>query len=199
MANAEQARQQEKKEGITRAQQPVSIQRTRGSGLAREPYGIGGPSAPFASLRRIGEEMDRLFASLWGRDFPSLRGRSDLWQGGELVGWPEIEVRENGDRLIVNADVPGLKAEDLSVEVREDELCISGERRSESERREEGYFASERSYGSFCRTIPLPEGAKTDAASASFENGVLRVEIEVPGLSAQRGRRIEIRDTGSTH
>jgi HSP20 family protein len=87
-----------------------------------------------------------------------------------------------------------MKKDDVSVELRDGEFCISGERRSESERTEGSYFQSERSYASFCRVVPLPAGANPDTASATFENGVLRVELEAPGQTAH-GRKIEVRET----
>jgi HSP20 family protein len=103
--------------------------------------------------------------------------------------------RRNG-KLVVRADVPGLRKDDVSVEVQGDELCISGERRLESEQTGREYYRAERSYGSFCRTIRLPDGAKVDTASATFQNGVLEVEIEVPA-EAPQGRRIEVREQPS--
>jgi HSP20 family protein len=109
-----------------------------------------------------------------------------------------LQSQEN-DRLVVQADVPGLKEEDINVEVQDGTLRLSGERRSEAERSERGYYHSERSYGSFVRVIPLPQGAKPETASASFENGVLRIEMEAPnGAGQARGRRIEVRE-GSPH
>jgi len=140
-------------------------------------------------MRRLSEDMDQLFGGVFGlapsawQEWPSLAG---------TTGWPQIEVSQEGKKLVVQADVPGLKKEDVKVEVRDGELCISGERRTESERKEGGYYRSERSYGSFCRVVPLPQGAKPDTTSANFKDGVLRVEMEAPETEANRGRRIEI-------
>jgi HSP20 family protein len=84
------------------------------------------------------------------------------------------------------------------VELRGNDLCISGERKSESEQRQRQYYRSERSYGSFFRSIPLPEGAKPDTASATFENGVLKIEMEATDDGGAQARRIEVRE-GSPH
>jgi HSP20 family protein len=152
-------------------------------------------------MRRFGEDMDRLFNEFFGSsmsrwsDFPTRGFASGLTESGY---WPEIEVHQTGDKLVIKADVPGLKKEDVSVEVRDNELCISGERKSESERQEGGYYRTERSYGSFCRTIPLPEGVKAESASATFKDGVLQIEIEAPAATQGRGRRIEVRE-GNPH
>jgi HSP20 family protein len=147
-------------------------------------------------LRRFNEDMDRLFDNFFSPsplrgDWLESAGRSSL---GTMNFWPEIEVHQAGDKLVVKADVPGLKREDINVELRDNELCISGERRSESEQSEGRYYRTERTYGSFCRVVPLPEGAKPETASASFENGVLKVEIEAPGSEQSGGRRIEVRE-----
>ena len=73
----------------------------------------------------------------------------------------------------------------------EDAVLIEGERKYEHEKREEGIYRSERSYGSFRRQIPLPQGVKTDTATANFKNGVLEITIEAPQLAKNR-RRIQI-------
>jgi len=147
-------------------------------------------------MRRFSEDVDRLFGNFFGpssmrwEDWPSDIAATSFW--------PVIDVQHAGDKLLIHADVPGLKKEDVSVEVRDHELCISGERRSESERNEGRFYRTERSYGSFCRTVSLPEGAKADTASATFENGVLKIEMEAPGGAQGQGRRIEVRE-GNPH
>jgi HSP20 family protein len=153
---------------------------------------FGGPAGPFTLMRRMTEDMDRLFNQFFAFEpWIERQGRPM-----ETLRWPEIEVSQRGNKLVVRADVPGLNKEDVSVEVRDDELWISGERRSEAEEREGEFYRSERSYGSFCRRIPLPEGAKVDSASASFDKGVLEVEMEIPAQQ-ERGRKIEVRESPS--
>lgn len=185
---------EKKEQGIAR--KSVTTAPTRSGGLW--------PS-PFSMVRRLTEDMDRLFADFFGHA-PMRWGAWPSWSEalawpsgfGETVGWPEIEVQQSGDKLVVQADIPGIKKDDVNVEVRDHELCISGERRSEWERTEGGYYRSERHYGSFCRVIPLPDEAKPDTASATFEDGVLKIEMEAPGLAQGRTRRIEVRE-GSPH
>jgi len=154
------------------------------------------PTSPFSLMRRFSDDMDRLFGNFFG---PSALGWGD-WSNDVAAAtfWPEIEVHHAGGKLIVQADIPGLKKEDVSVEVRDHELTISGERHSESERTEGRYYRTERSYGTFHRTVALPEGAKTDTASATFENGVLKIEMDAPGGEQSQPRRIEVR-AGSPH
>jgi HSP20 family protein len=164
-----------------------SLQQSKPFGFSRrQSYPAPGP---FSLMRRFSEDMDRLFSGMFGSGFEE-PGLGDL---GPSTMWPQIEVTQQGSKLIVQADVPGLKQEDVNVEVRDHELSISGERRSSSDSNTGGFYRSERSYGTFYRTIALPEGAKTDSASATFENGVLRIEIEAPSEAQGRGRRVEIR------
>ena len=119
--------------------------------------------------------------------------------GGNRIGnwnmWnPPVETFQRGDQLVVRADLPGLAKDDVNVEVTDDAVIISGERRHEFEEEKDGVYRSERSYGSFCRAIPLPEGAIADNAKADFKDGVLEITMPAPPREATRGRRIEIGD-----
>jgi HSP20 family protein len=132
---------------------------------------------PFQLMRHFSEEMDRM----WG-------GSGYSREGGELQGWrPVVDIRENDGQLQVHADLPGVKESDVKVSVENDVLILQGERKREEERDEEGWHRSERSYGSFYRAIPLPQGAETDKANARFNNGVL--EITMPVAKAQQNVR----------
>ena len=150
-------------------------------------------------MRRFSEEMDRLFddfgfggswlGSSYGRDFfPTSLGefRQSLWS-------PQIETFEREGQLVIRADLPGLTKDDVNVEITDDAINISGERRNEDEERREGYYRSERSYGGFFRSIPLPEGVNAEDANATFNNGVLEITMEAPQLQS-RGRRLEIKE-----
>jgi HSP20 family protein len=112
---------------------------------------------------------------------------------GDNSEWtPQIESFQRGNEFVVRADLPGLEQKDISVELKDDAILIEGERSNQREEQEEGYYASERSYGRFCRMIPLPEGAIADSAKANFKNGVLEVVMQAPPHEVSRGRRIEI-------
>lgn len=153
--------------------------------------------SPFSLMRRFSEEMDRLFA-----DFGSGRGLApsfgELGRLADLEGpiWsPQVEVFERGGKLIVHADLPGLTKDDIDVDIDDDAIRIRGERRQEQDESKEGYYRSERSYGSFYREIPLPSGVKGEEANATFRNGVLEIILTAPERQP-RSRRIEI-DEGS--
>ncbi|SRR6266567_824903 len=160
---------------------------------------------PFSMMRRITDEMDRLFESFGlGRGFfPSELGQFGRGGGGERTSspWtPHVDVAEREGKLVISADLPGVKKDDVSVELNGDSVTIQGHRQQESTTNERGYYHSERSYGSFLRTIPLPEGTNTENATATFRDGVLQIELQAPKQES-RGRTLEIKsglDEGGT-
>ncbi|MEO5702219.1 MAG: Hsp20/alpha crystallin family protein [Casimicrobiaceae bacterium] len=95
---------------------------------------------------------------------------------------------------LVQADLPGVRKEDVSVRIEDDALVLEGHRHQENTR-DQGFYHSERTYGGFYRLIPLPEGTDADSAQATFRDGVLYVEVPI-SQQRQRGRRLEIRDGG---
>jgi HSP20 family protein len=164
-------------------------------GSWREQPGSTGPmnrrGSAFEVLRQVDEEMDRLFRQFWG-------GARNLARGGNsssaaAMWMPQVEVFERDGKLCVQADLPGMRREDISLEVENDQLILQGERRSShDERQQGGYFHSERSYGSFYRAIPLPEGVDADSARANFQDGELRVAFDAPQRVQSRSRRLDI-------
>jgi HSP20 family protein len=103
-------------------------------------------------------------------------------------------VFQRGNDLVIRADVPGLTKDDVTVDIADDQLTIRGERRYDHEEERDGVFRSERSYGSFCRIVPLPQGAIADSAKATFNSGVLEIVVQAPSFDVRRGRRIEIKE-----
>jgi HSP20 family protein len=168
----------EKQTGMTPAREE------RRSGLTR-PWESSG--SPFRTLQRMADEMDRIFedfglGSRWARP---------LWRESVPQAWtPEVDVFQKNHELTIRMDLPGLKPEDVSVDITDNEVRIHGERKHERHEEHEGYYRTERGYGSFYRAIPLPEGSITEQAKATFKDGVL--EITVPAPPASKGRRLEI-------
>ena len=118
-----------------------------------------------------------------------------LGSGGTGLLWtPRIEAMQKGDQFVIRAELPGLKKEDVQIDLGENALTIRGERREEHQEERQGYFHSEREYGQFHRTVPLPEGVIAETAQASFRNGVLEITMQAPPAEASRGRRLEITD-----
>jgi HSP20 family protein len=155
-------------------------------------------STPFSLMRQGVDEMDRWFSRLAG----SGRGSGMPWATSRTApptDWlPAIEAFQRGSDFIVRAEVPGMKRNEITVEAGDDSITIRGERKQEHGEERDGLFWSERSYGSFCRVIPLPPGTITDSARASFSNGVLEVVMQAPSGEARRGRKIDISGTAAT-
>jgi HSP20 family protein len=122
--------------------------------------------SPFKLMRRFTDEMDRAFGST-----------------PEAAAWrPAIEVKRVKDALLVHAELPGLKKENVKVTVTGDVLELEGERKVEKEDKNNGYIHSERSYGRFYRAIPIPEGANAENAAAEFADGILEITIPMPEM-----------------
>jgi HSP20 family protein len=148
---------------------------------------------PFALMRRMTSEFDRWFGEP-ARPFfrwPSLPRRAI-----SEVGWyPQIDVFERDNRLVTKIDLPGMKKEDVKVEVTDGQLAISGERKSEAEEKGEEFYRCEREYGSFYRSVPLPEGAKVEDVKAIFADGVLEVSVPLPAQPESKVRKVEIQES----
>jgi len=143
---------------------------------------------PFSVMRRFGEDMERLFDEFGiGRFIP--RGFD------QIAAWtPQVEVLNRDGQLVIRADLPGINKDNVKVELRDDSVILRGERREEHKEEREGFFRTERSYGSFYREIPLPEGVDTSKATATFRDGVL--EITMPSSQGETGgRQLEIKDS----
>jgi HSP20 family protein len=140
---------------------------------------------PFSLMRRMTEEMDRIFADM------------EFSGGGLGRGpWsPAIEVAERNGAYVVRAELPGLKPEEVKVEVTNDALVIHGERKSEAEHNERDIHRTERRYGHFYRSIPLPDGVDPEQIRANFQHGVLEVTVALPQTQS-KPRQIPI-ETGA--
>lgn len=181
--------------GGSRRLQPQRTQRTT-TGLQR--YGNESLTSPFQVFRRLSDEMDRFFDRAFGGGYvPSRNDQSAGLGAGPWTGaaaWaPRIEAFQRGDQFIVRAELPGLRREDVRVNVTDDSLIIEGERRDEFENTHGDVYHTERSYGSFYREIPLPEGTLSDNADASFKDGVLEVKLQAPPSEVRKGRSIDIK------
>jgi HSP20 family protein len=170
-------------------QQGGALSRRGSSGGMPSLFGTRG--SPFEMFRRLDEDMDRLFHQIWGGGRSLVRGRG---ADAQSVWMPQVEMREEGGKLHVCADLPGLKKEDVKLSLEGDQLIMQGERQSSREEGQQGsgYYHSERSYGSFYRSIPLPEGVDPQTAKADFKDGVLDVTFDAPRRAQQQSRQIDI-------
>jgi HSP20 family protein len=141
---------------------------------------------PLRELGSLQNEMNRLFNTVF--DTPP-------GNGGTLRRWvPAMDLVETHDHFILRADLPGMRQDDVKIELEDTTLTVSGERRAEHESKGEGYYRVERAFGEFSRSLTLPQGVDPEAVAASFDNGVL--EVRIPKPETRKPRRIEIAGTG---
>lgn len=138
---------------------------------------------PLRELSTLQSEMNRLFNTV-------VDGPTASDQRGLRRWAPAMDVIENADHFVLRADLPGMSEEDVSIEVEDQTLTISGERKSESELKEEGYHRVERAFGAFSRSLTLPAGVDVEAVEASFDRGVL--EVRIPKPEQRKPRKVAI-------
>ncbi|MGD0196764.1 MAG: Hsp20/alpha crystallin family protein [Solirubrobacteraceae bacterium] len=126
---------------------------------------------PVRELTSLQQDMNRLFNGFF--DAPRAAN-------GNARFVPAMDLVETDEHFVLRADLPGLREEDVKIELEDNVLTVSGERKAEHEDRKEGYYRLERSYGQFARTLTLPEGVGPEGVKASFDRGVLEVEIAKP-------------------
>ncbi len=143
-----------------------------------------GELSPMVALR---SEMDRLLESFFREPFAALDW--PLW--GSEKWSPAVDVAENDKELTVRAELPGIDPKDLEVTVTGNQLVLSGEKKESSEREAKDFYHSETRYGSFRRTVTLPEGVDTEHVDAQYANGVLTLRLQKTAPAAQK--RIEVK------
>ena len=135
---------------------------------------------PAREVDSLQSEVNRVFDAFFGNGNAS---RTRRWV-------PAMDLVETEEHLVLRADLPGLKRDDVQIEIKDNALSVSGERRGEQEEKAEGYYRVERSFGAFSRSLTLPEGVDPDAVEAEFTEGVL--EIRIPKPAERKPHRVEI-------
>ncbi len=139
---------------------------------------------PFRELKGLQDEMTRLFSGF----APASAGREELMNSA----WsPLVDIYEDKEDLILEADLPGLKRDDFELSIENNVITLSGERKFENKVDGDNYHRVERNYGSFTRSFTLPHTVTADGASADFNNGLLRVRL--PKREETKARKIEIK------
>lgn len=141
------------------------------------------------------EQMDRWFEDMWGRRFgspwwPSIRWPEIRWPE-EIEISPSVDIFEEKDEVIVKAELPGMTKDDINVNITENTLTISGEKKKEEKVEKKDYYHIERSFGSFSRSFRLPAEVQTEKTKATFKNGVL--EIRVPKTEEAKKKEIKVK------
>ena len=138
---------------------------------------------PFRDLRTLQEEVNRLFSTNLTRGF----GEEGIGRGA----WnPSVDIYENKDHIVLEAELPGMKRDDFELSVENNVITLRGERQFEKKDESDNYHRVERSYGSFTRSFTLPQTVSADGATAEYRNGVLRVTL--PKREETKARKIEI-------
>ena len=132
---------------------------------------------PFREMTNLQGQVNRLADSLWS-------GRPESWV-------PAVDVFDTKEAVVLKAELPGMKVDDIQIEVDDNVLTVKGERSFEEKVDEQRYYRVERRYGSFQRSLALPQGVKADEIRATYEDGVL--QVTVPKSEAERPRRIEVK------
>lgn len=145
---------------------------------------------PVRELHSLQQEMNRLFGSFV--DGPAGgSGGATGGNGGTLRHWiPAMDLVETKQHFILRADLPGMSEADVKIELEDNVLTVSGERRTEQEEQREGYYRIERASGRFARSLTLPDGVDAGSIEAKFANGVL--EVRVPKPQARQPQRVSI-------
>ena len=138
---------------------------------------------PFRDFERMRSEMDRLWNSFFERG--TLRGE----EGGEWL--PSLDVAETKNEMVVKAEVPGLDPKDIDISLSDGLLTIKGEKKQEREEKEENYHLVERSYGTFTRSIRIPNEVQSDKINASYKNGVLKIVL--PKSEGPKKKEVKIK------
>ncbi len=133
--------------------------------------GVAAPANPFVSLQR---EIDRLFDDF--TRFPAFTA----FGNGKAELMPSMDVTETDKEIEITAELPGLEEKDVQINLADNLLTIRGEKSAEKQEKDKNYRLIERSYGSFERTLELPDGVNADAIKASIAKGVLKVTVPKP-------------------
>jgi HSP20 family protein len=164
--------------------------------MAKKELGIERRNAerdPFTVLRQMTTDFDRFFEGAawpWFQG-PAFRARPRA----EVATWvPGIDVFQRDNRLVTRVDLPGMKKEEVKVEVTNGYLVVSGERKNEAEEKTENFYRCEREYGHFYRAVPLPEGVKYEDVKATFANGLLEVSVPLPAKAEPVARKVEVEE-----
>jgi HSP20 family protein len=139
-------------------------------------------------------EMERTFEDFFRRPFSLLN--PSFWPGMRMEGMeelsPNVDIFEEGDDIVVKAEMPGITKDDLEVSVTDNTITISGEKKKEEKIEKKNYFRMERTYGSFTRNIPIPSEVEKDKIKAKFKDGVLEIRAPKTEEAKQQAKKIDI-------
>lgn len=148
------------------------------------------PSRAISPFEEMESWMNEMFRKPFSLFHPSWLPRLKFPAMEEFS--PSVDIFEDKDDVVVKAEIPGIKKDDLDVKLEEDTITISGEKKTEEKVEKKDYYRLERSYGSFCRSFRLPTEVQTDKAKATFKDGVLEVRVPKTEEAKKKARKVEI-------
>ncbi len=192
----QQPQQQQQQQGEKKEDKELEVHRGRhGRGeRAVAAGGGGGPMQafwdPFADVDKTFKQLERMMRNPWR--LPFLEDSGEAGGGGRMQRWwkPAVDISEAADKYVIHAELPGLRKEDVKINIDEGVLTLRGERRQEKKEEQQGFTRVERQYGSFTRQFALPRDADASTVKATFNNGVL--EIAVP-RAPEKTKETEVR------
>jgi len=149
------------------------------------------PWRPFSEMTRWEHDIDEMFENFLGRRIRPFWPERWWPASGLEITTPTVDLYEEKDDIVVKAELPGMEKDDIEINLTDDRLTIKGEKKQEQETKRENYYRSERSYGSFIRTLDLPREVQTDKVKAAFKNGVL--EIRLPKTEEAKKKETKVK------
>jgi HSP20 family protein len=149
------------------------------------------PRRPLVDLARWERDMERMFDDFWGRRMRPWWPERWSMPAALEISPPAVDLYEEKDEIVVKAELPGMDKDNIEVNLSDHSLTIKGEKKKEEETKEENYYKSERSYGSFVRSIELPIEVQSDKVKATFKNGVL--EVRLPKSEQAKAKEIKVK------
>ena len=149
------------------------------------------PRRPFMDLTRWERDMERMMDDFFGRRMRPWWPERWLRAEPLEVPSPAVDLYEEKDDIVVKAELPGMDKDNIAVNLTDHTLTIKGEKKKEEEIKEENYYRSERSYGSFLRTLELPRDVHADKVKATFKNGIL--EVRLPKTEEAKAKEVKIK------
>ncbi|MGK5085489.1 Hsp20/alpha crystallin family protein [Bdellovibrionota bacterium FG-1] len=149
---------------------------------------------PMREMNRLQRRMDRMFQEFLPESFSSMTSPAgDLLSADENIEFtPACDIAETKSHYLVTFDLPGMKKSDVKIDLQDNQLTVSGERKHETHEEEQGRVSRERYYGAFCRAFTLPSKVNADKVEANYENGVL--QIAIPKTEVSVGKQIPIKE-----
>jgi HSP20 family protein len=150
------------------------------------------PWRPFSEMARWESEMERMFDDFFGRRLRPIM--DERWWPTRAIGLsaPVVDLYEEKDEIVAKVELPGMEKDDIEVNITDHRLTVKGEKKKAKEIKEENYYRSERSYGSFIHALDLPKEVQAEKAQASFKDGVLEIRLPKTEEAKKKEKKVKV-------